>query len=133
MSLSEGRFSDFEIAQDAVLRESVSMPADAPQICGYDFNKGIDFAALMDSYLTTGFQATNLAKAIQVKASCDYLRIFQKLILFSERKTACTIFFGFTSNMVTCGLREAIRYVVEHNLVDCLVTSAGGVEEDLIK
>jgi len=26
-----------------------------------------------------------------------------------------------------------IRYLVEHNMVDCIVTSAGGVEEDLIK
>ncbi|KHN72708.1 putative deoxyhypusine synthase [Toxocara canis] len=50
-----------------------------------------------------------------------------------KKKTACTIFLGYTSNMVTSGLRESIRYVVEHNLVDCLVTSAGGVEEDLIK
>uniref|UniRef100_A0A915BY67 deoxyhypusine synthase n=1 Tax=Parascaris univalens TaxID=6257 RepID=A0A915BY67_PARUN len=131
--------SDFEIAQDAVLRESVSMPADAPQICGYDFNKGIDFAALMDSYLTTGFQATNLAKAIQIIN--DMLAAREESVTGDEtlpyppgkKKTACTIFFGFTSNMVTCGLREAIRYVVEHNLVDCLVTSAGGVEEDLIK
>lgn len=85
--------SDLDIAQDAVLRESVSMPADAPQICGYDFNKGIDFAALMDSYLTTGFQATNLAKAIQVKAGCDYLRIFQDLIPFSERSVSASICF----------------------------------------
>lgn len=28
---------------------------------------------------------------------------------------------------------QTIRYIVEHNLVDCIVTSAGGVEEDLIK
>lgn len=26
-----------------------------------------------------------------------------------------------------------LRFVVQHNLVDCIVTSAGGVEEDLIK
>lgn len=25
------------------------------------------------------------------------------------------------------------RYLAEHNLVDCIVTSAGGVEEDFIK
>ncbi|NXS52885.1 DHYS synthase, partial [Brachypteracias leptosomus] len=29
--------------------------------------------------------------------------------------------------------RESIRYLVQHNMVDVLVTTAGGVEEDLIK
>lgn len=28
---------------------------------------------------------------------------------------------------------QTIRYLLEHNLVDCVVTSAGGVEEDIIK
>ena len=50
-----------------------------------------------------------------------------------RRKTMCTIFLGFTSNMISSGLRESIRFLCEHNLVDCIVTSAGGVEEDLIK
>ena len=26
-----------------------------------------------------------------------------------------------------------IRYLVQHRMVDCLVTTAGGIEEDLIK
>lgn len=48
-------------------------------------------------------------------------------------RPALTIFLGFTSNLVTSGLRDIFRYLLEHNLVDCIVTSAGGVEEDLIK
>ena len=28
---------------------------------------------------------------------------------------------------------QTLRFIVEHNLVDCIVTSAGGIEEDLIK
>ena len=35
--------------------------------------------------------------------------------------------------MVSCGNRECIRFLVEHNLVDALVTTAGGIEEDFIK
>lgn len=35
--------------------------------------------------------------------------------------------------MVTSGLRETIKFLVQHRLVDCLVTTAGGIEEDLIK
>lgn len=52
---------------------------------------------------------------------------------FTKRRERCTIFLGYTSNMVSCGIRESIRFLVEHALVDCLVTTAGGVEEDLIK
>ena len=48
-------------------------------------------------------------------------------------KNNCTIFLGYTSNMASCGVRENIRFLVEHKLVDCLVTTAGGIEEDLIK
>lgn len=34
---------------------------------------------------------------------------------------------------VSAGVREHIRFLVQHRLVDVLVTTAGGVEEDLIK
>ena len=63
--------------------------------------------------------------------------------------TNCTIFLGYTSNLISSGLRETIRYLVQNRLVsyykalgpsislpaqvDVLVTSAGGVEEDFIK
>lgn len=40
---------------------------------------------------------------------------------------------AFTSNLVSAGLRETIRFLVEHRMVDVLVATAGGVEEDLIK
>lgn len=30
-------------------------------------------------------------------------------------------------------MRDTIRFLVQHRLVDCLVTTAGGIEEDLIK
>jgi hypothetical protein len=43
------------------------------------------------------------------------------------------IFLGFTSNLISSGVREHIRYLVQHKMVDLLVTTAGGVEEDLIK
>lgn len=52
---------------------------------------------------------------------------------FIRRRNGCTIFLGYTSNIVSSGLRESIRYLVQHKLVDCLVTTAGGVEEDIIK
>lgn len=44
-----------------------------------------------------------------------------------------TIFLGYTSNLVSSGLRETLRYLVQHGHVSAIVTTAGGVEEDLIK
>jgi deoxyhypusine synthase len=35
--------------------------------------------------------------------------------------------------MISGGLREVIRYLVEHKMVDVLVATAGGIEEDFIK
>jgi len=43
------------------------------------------------------------------------------------------VYLGYTSNLVSAGTREQIRWLVQHRMVDVLVTTAGGVEEDLIK
>ena len=43
------------------------------------------------------------------------------------------VYLGYTSNMISSGLREIIRYLAEHKLVDVLVTTAGGIEEDFVK
>ncbi len=101
-----------------VLRESEE-PEDYIAIKGYDFNQGVDYDKLLDSYLTTGFQATHLARAIG--------------LIKKMRKEKCTIYLGYTSNMVTSGLRDVFRYLAQHKLVDVIVTTAGGVEEDIIK
>ncbi|MEN2500416.1 MAG: hypothetical protein MHMPM18_004577 [Marteilia pararefringens] len=45
----------------------------------------------------------------------------------------CTLFLGYTSNMVSTGMREIIKFLVKYKLVDCIVTSGGGIEEDVIK
>jgi deoxyhypusine synthase len=44
---------------------------------------------------------------------------------FIKRKNSCTTFLGFTSNIVSSGLRETMRFLVQHKLVDCIVTTAG--------
>ena len=90
-----------------------------PQIKGYDFNEKFDFNKFIKSYSQTGFQATNLGKAIHII----------KAMIRENAK----IYLAVTSNMITSGLREVIRYLVEHKLVHVLITSAGGIEEDIIK
>lgn len=53
-----------QIAANAVLVQSEKMPNDAVEVKGYDFNEGFNFHKLMESYKTTGFQATNFGKAV---------------------------------------------------------------------
>jgi deoxyhypusine synthase len=43
------------------------------------------------------------------------------------------MFLGYTSNMASCGVRDIIRYLCQHKLVDAIVTTGGGIEEDFIK
>ena len=45
----------------------------------------------------------------------------------------CTIFLGYTSNMASCGMREYIRYLCQHKMIDCICTTTGGIEEDIMK
>lgn len=131
-----------ELAKSAVLAPSTSLPAGTSTVKGYDFNKGLDYHELFKSMLYTGFQATHFGQAvIEINRMLD-----QRNVPLSEdqtdeleedefikRKSPCTIFLGYTSNMVSSGIREVIRFLVQHKLVDCLVTTAGGVEEDFIK
>ncbi|XP_068837537.1 deoxyhypusine synthase isoform X1 [Capricornis sumatraensis] len=126
----------------AVLKHSSALPFESAQVRGYDFNRGVDYRALLEAFSTTGFQATNFGHAVQqVNAMIE-----KKLEPLSEDEdqhadltqsrrplTGCTIFLGYTSNLISSGIRETIRYLVQHNMVDVLVTTAGGVEEDFIK
>ncbi len=99
-------------------------------IKGYDFENPsssseedeghyVNYDKLLDSYLSTGFQATHFAKSIA---------IINKMI--SEK---ATIYLGYTSNMVSSGLREVFKYLAKHKKVNVIVTTAGGIEEDIIK
>jgi len=50
-----------------------------------------------------------------------------------RQKVRCTIFLGYTSNMISCGMREYIKYLCQHKMIDCIVTTTGGIEEDIMK
>ncbi len=51
----------------------------------------------------------------------------------ARTKTRCKIFLGYTSNLVSAGTREQLKYLAKHSMVDVIVSSAGGIEEDFIK
>lgn len=127
------------VAMEAVLKPSCELPEDMLKIKGYDFNQGVDLQAVLKSYLTTGFQASSFGLAIQ-----EINKMIEKRLEPvetqeenesdpSSNKPGCTIFLGYTSNLISSGVRESIRYLAEHKMVDVIVTTAGGIEEDLIK
>ncbi len=89
------------------------------KVKGYDFNKEFDIKDFFESYCATGFQAANLGKAI--------------CIAKKMQKDKAFIFLGFTSNMATSGIRDVITYLVKNKMVHFLVTTTGGLEEDIIK
>lgn len=97
-----------------------SDPQGLPHVRGLDPNDGVDVRKIIDAYATTGAQATNLARAIGI---CRAMRADED----------CTVYLGYTSNQVSTGNRELIRWLVEQKEADVLVTTAGGVEEDIIK
>lgn len=49
-----------------IYRKMDPLPEDMPLVKGYNFNQGVDYRALLQSYLTTGLQATNVGVAIQL-------------------------------------------------------------------
>lgn len=112
---------------------------------GFDFNgvpdlRSIPTNELLASFKTMGFQATNLGLAIEeVEKMLNWKPKEQEQDLQQEEFDAdivpefCKIFLGYTSNQVSSGNRELIRFLVEHKMVHVIVTSAGGIEEDFIK
>ncbi|XP_029413221.1 deoxyhypusine synthase isoform X3 [Nannospalax galili] len=130
------------VALAAVLKHSSELPLESARVRGYDFSRGVDYRALLEAFGTTGFQATNFGRAVQqvnamIEKKLEPLAEDEDqhadLTQSSRPLTGCTIFLGYTSNLISSGLRETIRYLVQHNMVDVLVTTAGGVEEDFIK
>lgn len=93
---------------------------------GYDFNGGIDYQALFHTYKYSGFQATNFGLAVDEIKRMLHIRSIplneNQIDNFEEdeyikRKYSCTIFLGYTSNMVSCGIRDTIRFLVQHKMV----------------
>nr|AWH67717.1 deoxyhypusine synthase [Amsonia hubrichtii] len=129
--------------RSVVFKESETLEGTCRKIEGYDFNKGVDHRELLKSMVSTGFQASNLGDAIDVVNQMLDWKLSdespsegccgeERNPTFRE-SVRCKVFLGFTSNLVSSGVRDTIRYLVQHHMVDVVVTTAGGVEEDLIK
>ncbi|ELU41414.1 deoxyhypusine synthase [Rhizoctonia solani AG-1 IA] len=147
-------------AAAAVLVQSHPVPDNAMPIKGPDFDSPLDLNALLGGYERIGFQATSLGKAIDivnkmvgviqnqiVSLELNYLqrkwRLSDEPLTEDESPdytspevraaTKCTVFLGYTSNLISSGLREVILHLVKHKHLSAIVTTAGGIEEDFIK
>jgi len=106
-----------KIARKNILRKSKELKGVI--IKGYDFNQGVNYKKIVKSFSTSGHQASHLSKAIEIVNSMISDKAF--------------IYLGYTSNMVSSGLRDIFRYLVQQKKVNIIVTTAGGIEEDIIK
>ncbi|BDD58919.1 Deoxyhypusine synthase [Monascus purpureus] len=117
-------------AMDAVLVASEPVPEGSHQVRGVDFDRfrgrDITVAEMVDNMTHMGFQGSAVAEAAQI---INEMRAYHH----PETGEKTTIFLGYTSNLISSGLRDTLRYLVRHRHVSAIVTTAGGVEEDLIK
>ncbi|XP_049852559.1 uncharacterized protein LOC126332414 [Schistocerca gregaria] len=138
-----------ELNEEAIARGVVLKPtapfnlSSSKAVKGYDFDNGVDFEAILKTFKTVGFQATNFGLAVDQVNTMINWRLSDEEPHPNEaeeyldpdvrKNTKATIFFGFTSNMVSSGNREIIKFLCKHKHVDVVVTTAGGIEEDLMK
>ena len=148
-------------ATSAVLRPSDPAPAGARKVEGIDFDhyagRNITVDELVRGLATTGFQASAVADAVRiindmVPSPLPHPLLFapplatfvpplqltprsrrQRTYRSPTTAAGTTIFLGYTSNLISSGLRESLRYLARHRHISAIVTTAGGIEEDLIK
>ncbi|KAI2514323.1 Deoxyhypusine synthase [Fragilaria crotonensis] len=133
------------ISASAVLGESSELPPNMIPCRGHDFSNQNCIDDIINSMLTTGFQATNLGLAVQQIRRMREWRLSDEPIVATTddddvlsnpniaKRIRARIFLGYTSNQISSGQREVIKFLVQHGMVDVIVTTAGGIEEDLIK
>lgn len=89
------------------------------KIKDFTWKKGITVKELVQSYHQIGYQSVELAKASDV---------FVKM-----KKNNAKVYLTFTSNMVTSGLRGFFAQLINVKFADVIVTTVGGIEEDIMK
>ena len=89
------------------------------QIQDFTWKRGVTVKSLIDSFRQLGYQSVELARASEV-----FVRM---------KKNSAKIFLTFTSNMVTSGLRGFFAQLIRLGMADVIVTTVGGLEEDIMK
>lgn len=67
MSPTENKSDALKIATEAALSASEPLPPGTEVVKGYDFSDGaVDYEKLLSTYINSGFQATNLGRAVEI-------------------------------------------------------------------
>lgn len=90
----------------------------------YDYNKGLDMKEVLECLQTGHSQLGNLSEAV---------KLLKEIMQVWEQDPEAKLVLGYTSNMISSGMREVIWFLCEKKMVDAVVTSCGGIEEDFIK
>ena len=85
----------------------------------FRWTKDLKVSDLVSQYSNLGFQSSELGKAAEV--------------IVKMKKNSAKIFLTFTSNMVTSGLRGFFAQLISLGMADVIVTTVGGIEEDIMK
>jgi deoxyhypusine synthase len=85
----------------------------------FKWKKSMTVKDLVDSYQQVGFQSVELARASDV--------------MVKIKKNNAKTYLTFTSNMVTSGLRGFFAQLIHLKIADVIVTTVGGIEEDIMK
>ncbi|MBR9676049.1 deoxyhypusine synthase [Candidatus Woesearchaeota archaeon] len=88
-------------------------------VSDFKWEKGLTVKKLVDNYRSIGFQSIELKRAADV--------------IVKMKKNNAKIFLTFTSNMVTSGLRGFFAQLIKLRMADIIVTTVGGIEEDIMK
>ena len=114
-------------------------------IKGHDLDSSdrIDYEAILDSFMSTGIQASQLAMAMdEVNKMLDWSLADEPVAndedeeFISEdvrKNVRCRVWLSYTSNMISSGCREYIKYLAKNKMIQAIVTTAGGIEEDFVK
>ncbi|POW19307.1 hypothetical protein PSHT_04833 [Puccinia striiformis] len=119
----------FEKSRANILTNSQPLPSDQfnVKVEGPRFDtdrSSIDLGNLLNSYGSIGFKLPRLWRLSDEDPSIEK---------GSKEDESARIFLGFTSNLISSGLREIITFLAKHKYISVIVTTAGGIEEDLIK
>ncbi len=83
------------------------------------WKEGMDVSGLVDMLGNVGFQGAELSRAANIIADM--------------KRNGAKTYLTFTSNMVTSGLRGLFAQLIKLGLADVVVTTTGGIEEDIMK
>lgn len=89
---------------------------------------------ILQSYLFSGFQATNFGLAVNeinrmLKARDVQLQEQDEDLYedddFIRKKNSCTIFLAYNTQAGNLNLKQSVKFLVQNKLIDCLVTTTG--------